>query len=235
MKEEGFEGDLYRKLYALIDGNYDIIKKAKPDVSKNSAGYYLWNVWDKETGVFDLTRLIVGSQGTLGLVAEAKLRLVKAKKYSQLVVVFLKDLQWAGDLVDEVLKFHPESIESYDDKTLGIAVKLWRQVIGSMKGNVIKLAWQFLPEAFMVLRGGMPKMIMLIELVSDDKDEMAAQLEKIRTDIGVFAKTHAGIQVRVLRDEAEAEKYWTIRRRASHCSMAISKERTQRRSSTISS
>ena len=34
---------------------------AKPDVSKNSAGYYLWNVYGRKTGVFDLTKLIVGS------------------------------------------------------------------------------------------------------------------------------------------------------------------------------
>jgi FAD/FMN-containing dehydrogenase len=212
LKEQGFEGDLYRKLYALIDGNYDVIKKAKPDVSKNSAGYYLWNVWDRQTGIFDLTKLIVGSQGTFGLLAEAKLRLVKANKYSQLVVIFLKDLQPVGDLVDEVLKFHPESVESYDDKTLSIAVKLWPQVIGSMKGNVLKLMWQFLPEALMVLRGGMPKMIMLVELVSDDQADLAARLANLHAAVAEFAKTHAGIQVRVLRDAAEEEKYWTIRR-----------------------
>jgi FAD/FMN-containing dehydrogenase len=212
LKEEGFEGDLYRKLHALLDANYDAVKKAKPDVSKNSAGYYLWNVWSKETGVFDLTKLIVGSQGTLGLLAEARLRLVPAKKYSQLVVIFLKDLTWAGALVEEVLKFKPESIESYDDKTLGVAVKLWPQVIGSMKGNIFKLGWQFLPEAFMVLRGGMPKMIMLVELTSDDQNDLNEQLRKLNTDVVEFAKSHTGIQVRVLRDAAEAEKYWTIRR-----------------------
>jgi len=45
----------------LIDGHYEEIMAAKPDVSKNSAGYYLWNVYDRKTGVFDLTKLIVGS------------------------------------------------------------------------------------------------------------------------------------------------------------------------------
>ena len=161
LAEQSFEGDVYRKIHALIESHYDAIRKAKPDVSKNSAGYYLWNVWDKEKDIFDLTKLIVGSQGTLGLLTEATLGLVPAKKHSRLAVVFLKDLRWAADLVEDVLKFHPESIESYDDKTLKVAVKLWRQVLRSMKGNVFVLAWQFLPEMLMVLRGGMPKMIML--------------------------------------------------------------------------
>ncbi len=37
LKEQSFEGDLYRKMYALINDHYDVIKAAKPDVSKNSA------------------------------------------------------------------------------------------------------------------------------------------------------------------------------------------------------
>ncbi len=212
LKEPGFEGDLYRNLYALIDGHYDEIKAAKPDVSKNSAGYYLWNVWDRSTGVFDITKMIVGSQGTFGLLAEAKLKLVPLKKHSRLLVVFLKDLSWAADLVELVLPFKPESIESYDDKTMQVAVKLWRQVLGSMKGNVITLGWQFLPEVFMVLRGGMPKMIMLVELTGNDEQELQGELMKLGDAVKDFAKTHAGIQALELKREKDEQKYWTIRR-----------------------
>lgn len=212
LKEEGFEGEIFRKLYKLIEDNYEAIKAAKPDVSKNSAGYYLWNVWDKETGIFDITKLIVGSQGTLGLLTEAKLKLVPLKKHSRLCVVFLKDLTPVADLVETVLPFHPESIESYDDKTMQVAVKLWRQVISSMKGNVVSLGFQFLPEAWMVLRGGMPKMIMLVELMGNDEKELVVKLGALRAAIETFAETHAGIQVHALKTEKEEQKYWTIRR-----------------------
>jgi FAD/FMN-containing dehydrogenase len=212
LAEQSYEGDLYRRLYKLIDDNYEIIMKAKPQVSKNSAGYYLWNVWDKERGIFDLTKLIVGSQGTFGLLTEAKLGVVSLKKHSRLAVVFLKTLDPVGDLVEEVLKFKPESIESYDDKTLQVAVNLWRQVLGSMKGNIFKLAWQFLPESWMVLRGGMPKMIMLIELTGDDEPALVARLEKLGGAIQAFEKTHQGVQLKLLKRESDEEKYWTIRR-----------------------
>lgn len=210
--EQGFEGDIYRRIHALIESHYDVIRKAKPDVSKNSAGYYLWNVWDKEKDAFDLTKLIVGSQGTLGLLTEATLGLVPAKKHSRLAVVFLKDLRFAADLVDDVLKFDPESIESYDDKTLMVAVKLWRQVLRSMKGNIFALAWQFIPEIMMVLRGGMPKMIMLIELTGDNEKELMAKLQALHLDIANFAAAHEGIRVHILKGEKEEQKYWTIRR-----------------------
>jgi FAD/FMN-containing dehydrogenase len=214
LAEQSFEGELYRKIKALIDSHYDEIMAAKPDVSKNSAGYYLWNVWDKKRGVFDLTKLLVGSQGTLGLVTEIKVKLVPAKKHSRMAVIFLKDLDPAGDLVEEVLKFNPESIESYDDKTVEVAMKLWRQVISTMKGSFISLAFQFIPEALMVLRGGMPKMIMLVELTGDDEKLLVSKLRRLGDDVREFAKKHPGIQVRTLDNEGEEEKYWTIRRQS---------------------
>ncbi len=221
LREETFEGDIYRRIKSLIDAHYEAIMKAKPDVSKNSAGYYLWNVWDRDRGVFDLTKLIVGSQGTLGLLTEAKLGLVPAKKHSRLAVIFLKTLDPVGDLVEEVLKFKPESIESYDDKTIEVAVKLWRQVLGAMKGNILKLAWQFIPEAFMVLTGGMPKMIMLVELTGDDEPQLNAKLADLGAAVRKFAAGYAasrhapaGIQVHLLKKESDEGKYWTIRRQS---------------------
>jgi FAD/FMN-containing dehydrogenase len=214
LSEQSFEGDLYRKLHKLINDNYDAIKAAKPDVSKNSAGYYLWNVWNREKGVFDITRLIVGSQGTFGLLHEVKLGLVPLKKHSRLAVVFLKDLTWAADLVELILSFKPESIESYDDKTMEVAVKLWWQVLGSMKGNMITLGWQFLPEVWMVLRGDIPKMIMLVELTGDDDGQLNNKIDELRDAVAGFAETHAGVHVRALRNEKEEQKYWTIRRKS---------------------
>ena len=92
-KFPSFESDIYRKMHELITRNNDRIQAAKPKVSKNSCGYYLWNVWDKEKGIFDLTKLIVGSQGTLGLITEIEFALIKPKRYSRLMVVFLKDMK----------------------------------------------------------------------------------------------------------------------------------------------
>ncbi len=214
LAEQSYEGEIYRKLKTLIDENYDTIKAAKPNVSKNSAGYYLWNVWDKETGVFDITKIIVGSQGTFGLLTEAKVKLVPLKKHSRLCVVFLKDLTPVADLVENVLPFKPESIESYDDKTIGFAVKLWRQVMKSMGGNIFTLGFQFIPEAWMVLTGGMPKMIMLIELTGNDEKELDKQLAALAADVRVFAKTHKGVRVHPLHNEKAEGKYWTIRRQS---------------------
>ncbi|MCX6779872.1 MAG: FAD-binding oxidoreductase, partial [Candidatus Magasanikbacteria bacterium] len=108
---QNFEGEIYRKMFALIDNNYEAIQKAKPTVTKNSAGYYLWNVWNKTT--FDLTKLLVGSQGTLGLFTKGKFKLVKTTAHSKMLVIFLKDLKPLGNLVNTLMEFKPETLETF--------------------------------------------------------------------------------------------------------------------------
>ncbi len=208
LNEQGFEGDVYRKLYKLIEENYDVIRTAKPDVSKNSAGYLLWNVWDKKT--FDITKLIVGSQGTLGLLTAARLRLVKQKKYSRLVVVFAKSLEPVPALVNDLLKLHPESIESYDDKTLGLAFKFAPALIKLMKASIFKLIIGFLPEFWMLVRGGgFPKMILLVSFTGDDPDRLDSEIAEVMSAIKKYP-----VMARFVKNEAEAEGYWTVRRQS---------------------
>ncbi|MEK7195489.1 MAG: FAD-binding oxidoreductase [Patescibacteria group bacterium] len=208
-RKKDFEGRFYKKIHGLIDENYDLIKSAKPKVSKNSAGYFLWNVWDKEKNIFDLTKLFVGSQGTLGLITEAKLKVVKIKKYSRMAVVFMNDIGMLADLIVEILKFRPESLESYDDKTLNVALRFLTGIIKSMKGSFLKLILDFLPEAVMVLRGGLPKMVIIAVFTSDDKAELEGKIELFRSDMKKFK-----VQTRLIKDESEAQKYWAIRRQS---------------------
>lgn len=207
LAEPGFEGDIYRKLYDVVEKNYDAIQAARPRVSKNSAGYYLWNVWDKKT--FDITKLIVGSQGTLGLLTSAKLRVIPKKRYSRLVVVFADSLDPVPALVKKMLPFKPESIESYDDKTLSLAIKFLPAMLALMKGNALVLGLQFLPEFFMLLRGGFPKMVLLVELTGDDSAELDERLAQARAVARTFP-----VRVRTVTTRAGAQKYWTIRRQS---------------------
>jgi FAD/FMN-containing dehydrogenase len=67
-----FEGEIYRGLDALFEEKGEVIKKFALPVTKNNAGYHLAEV-QADDGSIDLTPLIVGSQGTLGLVSEITL------------------------------------------------------------------------------------------------------------------------------------------------------------------
>jgi len=204
--KKDFEGNVYKKIFDLIVKNQKEITEAKPRVSKNSAGYYLWNVGDGKT--FDLTRIIVGSQGTLGIVTEVTLKLVPVKKISKLFVVFMPTLSNLGSVVDEILEFKPESLESYDDSTMKMAIRFLPEMLKNMKtGSFFKLLFGFIPEVFMMLTGGIPKLILLVEFSGDDPKEINQKLNNLKAKIN-----HFKFRTRAIKTESEAEKYWTIRR-----------------------
>src|SRR6201999_3992937 len=107
LAQKDYEGAIYKRVYDLCEAHYDDIKAAKPHVSKNSMGYTLWEVWDRETGIFDLTKLIVGSEGTLGFVTDITYKLVPPRPHSGLLVLFLHDIDDLGELVPAILKHKP--------------------------------------------------------------------------------------------------------------------------------
>lgn len=208
IKESNFEGSLYKKINELITANSAVLKKAKPNVSKNSAGYYLWNIWDEQTQTFDLCKLITGSQGTLGIVTQITFSLVPVAKYSNVLAVFLPKLDNLGKLVNEVLPFKPDSLESYDDYSMKLAVRFFVDFITYLGPiETIKLGLKFLPEAFMMLTGGIPKLTIIIEVSGFSEEEVRNKLVAIEKQI-----KHFGYKTRIARDSREAEKYWRIRR-----------------------
>ncbi|HSD12949.1 MAG TPA: FAD-binding oxidoreductase, partial [Patescibacteria group bacterium] len=206
MAQQDLEGDVYRRVYRIVEDRYDLVKGARPDVSKNSAGYGLWDVWDRKT--FDMAKLFVGSQGTLGILTEVRFRLVKPAAHSKLLVIFLRDFAKVADVANAVLAFGPESFESYDDNTLKFAMRYFGDIAKRMGGrNSLALAWQFLPEAWMSLTGGLPKLVLLAEFTGATETEVDSLLVKAKAALAPF-----GVSSRITRTETEARKYWVIRR-----------------------
>lgn len=206
------EGDIYRQMSELVEKNAEILKNAKPTVSKNSAGYYLWNVLDTEKGIFDITKMLVGSQGTLGFVTKIKFRLVRPHTHSRLLVLFLKDMNRLADITNHLLQFKPESLESYDDHTFKLAVKFFPVMIKRMKGNLLNLAIQFIPEFWAVLTGGMPKLVVMAEFTADTDLGALAAAEKAQASVREFAKQEFSSPSRITQSPREVQKFWTIRR-----------------------
>lgn len=205
--QKNFEGQIYRDLYALLETNKEKIRGAKPNVSKNSAGYFLWNVWDGTT--FDLTKLFVGSQGTLGLITEITFKLVQKKKYDRVAAIFLQDTKILGELIKAVLEHKPENLESYDDHTLKLAIKFLPDLIKVLHPkHILGLALQFIPEALMMIKSGhLPKLVLLALFAGDDKEEVDKRVLEFGESMKRFP-----VQIRITKSDEEEQKYWTIRR-----------------------
>ncbi|MHB1769976.1 MAG: FAD-binding oxidoreductase [Minisyncoccota bacterium] len=202
------EGDIYRKMDALLTENAALIEEHKPKVSKNSAGYALWSVRDKETGTFNLAKLICGSQGTLALWTKAKLKLVKPKEHRAMLVIFLYDLGILPEIVKRILPENPESFESYDNHTFELAVKFLPEMLMQMGfAKAARLGVDFLAEAAMVATGGVPKMILMAEFAEDTIEEAD---RKALAAKAALASLH--VQTKIEKNEKESEKYWIVRR-----------------------
>lgn len=209
MAQKTYEGRVYRALFELIEANYDTIKSARPQVTKNSMGYNLWDVWDRETGIFDLTKLIVGSQGTLGFVTDIKFRLVPQRAYSGLLVCFMKDITPLGDVINKVLTHKPATFESFDDATLYLSIRFlpsFRKYLGTW--GLIKLMFSLIPDGFMLLRG-IPKLILMVEFNGTSQEEIDQKLDALRTDLKPY-------NMAMERDEtaAKSQKFWIMRRQS---------------------
>ncbi len=209
MAQGDYEGNLYKKLYELIEANYETIKAAKPNVTKDSMGYHLWNVWDRETEVFDLTKIIVGSQGTLGLVSEIEYRLVDAPKHSGTLVIFLRKIEDLGDLINEVLTHKPAAFEGFDNYTLMLSIKLFsyfRKTLGWF--GMAKLGIQLIPDALRLFRG-VPKMILIVEMDGESADDVAEKIHNLRESLSPYR--HEAL-FEENETEAKSRKFWIMRR-----------------------
>lgn len=210
LKEQSFEGDLHRKVAQLISlpKHREIIEAHKPKVEKNSSGYALWDIGDGVNSL-NLARLMVGAQGTLGIITNIHFSLVHPKPYSSMVVMFIKNLSQLGELVPEVLKHQPDSFESYDDHTFSIAIHYFPELASQMKTGLFSLGLSFVPEMLMVLKGGIPKLVLLVEFRGDTQEEAFGKAKKLVEEVALN-KEH--VDVRIAANEKASRKYWAIRR-----------------------
>ncbi len=202
----GFEGEVYEKIYKLVTDNKKIIEDSRPKVSKNSSGYNIWDVYDGEN--FDLTQLICGAQGTLGIITEEKLKLVEKQKYEKLYVIFFKNLDTLPQFTQDVLKLKPTSLEITDDHTFKLYLKYAREMSELLgAGGIFSTAKLFLPEFLMVARSGIPKLVTLVQFEGDDKEILDGKIKQLETVVKKYK-----LKGRLCKTQLEVDKYWRLRR-----------------------
>ena len=109
------EGELYRTVDAIEAEHGELLDSyyGRLLVSKDSVGYNLRDVRRKD-GSIDLTPLFVGSQGTLGIITEAILKVEVYQPKLTLVVAGFETLEAAVEAVGQLRNLEPSALEMID-------------------------------------------------------------------------------------------------------------------------
>lgn len=182
------EGEIYRELDKLIEENQEVISRMKLQTTKNAAGYALADVKLKD-GSFDLTPLIVGSQGTLGIVTQATLQTEEHSPTTTLVLALFNDLQQAVSAVEEIRKQAdlPAAIEIVDDNLL--------KIVDAINPNMLKG----------VIDKPFPKVAMLLEFDENERHQKKVTKRVVK----VLDKYATDIEVEL--DPLRQDQFWSIR------------------------
>ena len=130
IKKDHAHAQIAKRVFGMLEKEEKTILGARPHTKKNTAGFPLWDVlsdgvaaFKKGTGTFDLTRIISGSQGTIGIITKVTLCTEPILDDTTLLVLPIFDLQTAGKTIRKALEYDPVNVEIFDDLTFDLALQ----------------------------------------------------------------------------------------------------------------
>ena len=118
------EAEIYETVRALVEEHEEKIETRYPELKRNVSGYNLDRVvYENSTGerVINLSKLLVGSESSLGVIVEAEISLVTLPEETSLALYCFNDLIDALRAVPEALDFEPSAVELMDSEVFRLA------------------------------------------------------------------------------------------------------------------
>jgi FAD/FMN-containing dehydrogenase len=190
MGQSNFEGEIYRSLDTLLEENHETVQLMNKSLTRHSAGYNLGMVKHKD-GSFDLTPLIIGSQGTLGIISEAMLSTELHSPSTTMIAAYFDDIRLAEEVITELRKLPdgPSMVEAIDGHLL--------EFIDQINPNQLKS----------VISKPFPKLTLLFEF-----DNFSARIQKRMVKKVEKLLRNSQVNYQVETEEAGQERLWKIRR-----------------------
>lgn len=123
-------GRIYQQVLSSCRNNRSLILEKFPRLNRFLTGYDLEHVFNDDLSEFDLSRVITGSEGSLGFVSEAKLNITPIAKFKCLVNIKYDSFESALRNSPFLVAAAATSVETVDSKVLDLARNdiIWHQV-----------------------------------------------------------------------------------------------------------
>ena len=197
----GPEGRIYREVARLRATYADEIRARYPTHWRRVAGYNLNELVNGAARTpggppagpapLNMARLLVGSEGTLVTVLEAKVRLVPRPARTALDVIHYRDMQEALESSQSILETGPYAVELTDKVILDLA-----------RGNIEQAARMGFVQ-------GDPAAILIVEYAGGSDAEVRAKVEALEAR---RARERWGYASHVALDPGEQQSIWKLRK-----------------------
>jgi FAD/FMN-containing dehydrogenase/Fe-S oxidoreductase len=199
-QRDSLEAACYREVRRLAHEHAGEIERRYPKILRRVGGYNL-DSFVRTDGPFNLARLMVGSEGTLGVVVEAKIALVPLPKAKAVLAIQFADLLEALEATPVILAHGPSAIEVMD-----------RFILDNTKQSP---ALDRMRQTFIE---GDPGALLCVELYGDAAADLPPRLDAIERDL---AARQLGYRYHRAVDLAAQATIWSLREAALGLSMAM--------------
>jgi FAD/FMN-containing dehydrogenase/Fe-S oxidoreductase len=194
------EARCYQAVRAVARAQAGEIERRFPKVLRRVGGYNL-DEFIRPERTFNLAKLIVGSEGTLAVVVEAKIQLVPLPAAKAVLAIEFADLLEALDATPAILAHRPSAVEVMD-----------RFILDHTRRSPLL---ERIRRSFI---SGEPGALLCVEFYADHADELPSRLTALERDLS--ARGHGGRYFHALTATAQSN-IWSLREAALGLSMAM--------------
>lgn len=180
---------LTNRVTQLIEKRGEVIEANRPDVNQNQAGYNLFDLHRDEH--VDLTRLLVGSEGTLGIITQATLQTEPIPPHRGVALIFFDRLEKAATAAVDISQLNVVACDLMDRRLLSLARET--------------------SDGYRRLIPAQAEAMILVEFQSSDNVRLQDKLQQLSTRM--LRKKKLAFDVQVATNTAERNLFWRLTRR----------------------
>ena len=205
-QKSGIAGDVFKVVDQIVLEKAGLIEKVFPKMSRFMTGYNLAKVYGNSEKNFNLNYLLSGSEGTLAVVSELKLRLSALPKYKRLLVVKYEYFDDALRDAQILVENDPAAIETIDEKILSLAKEdeIYLKIKNFIVDEKLKSGEKIRPT----------RTISLLEFCGNNKNKLEKQVSALCKIINA-RKNKPGEATGYYRtaDPQEIKDLWSLRKK----------------------